>query len=405
MATVVFLSHRIPYPPNKGDKIRSWHILQHLAAHHDVHLAAFVDDPDDMQYKPVLEAICQSVYLVERSPLMSKLHGLKGLLSGRSITDAAYDSSAMRKFVGSLQGHNPDFIFCFSLGVLQHAKALNSVPVLLDLVDVDSAKWESYSQQALFPLSWVYAREGRVLKHEENQSIQKAAATLLVSEDEAQLARNRLDTPEKGATIQALKNGVDCDYLDPKAINPAAGQPCDIIFMGAMDYAPNIEAVCWFVEEIFPIIRSEHADCSFLICGGRPTAKVKALAAKGGVIVSGNVPEIRHWIGQAKICVAPMLTARGIQNKVLEGMAMAKPVVTTTAGYLGIEAPEGNGLFVENDPQGFADQVNGLLTDADSCKKEGMKARQWVQAHFAWDAVYRQLDHCVDQLMAAGEDK
>lgn len=408
MATILFLAHRIPYPPNKGDKIRSWHFLAYLLRHHRVHLACFIDDAEDIQYLEKLNDDCASVKAVVRQGLKSKIHGLTGVMTGTTITRASYRSREIDDYVDDLlQGDDrPDLIYCFSAGMMQFTeKYAARVPVLFDMVDVDSAKWQSYAADSGFPLSWIYRREAQLLRQEENQAIDQSYGTFLVSRDEALLCQNRYHG-SRAETIHSLKNGVDYDYFDPDFTPKQSVQSTDLIFTGAMDYRPNIEAILWFIGSVWPQIKAEKPSVTLAIVGGNPSQDILKLADDPAITVTGFVDESRAWIQAARLVIAPLKIARGVQNKVLEGMAMAKPVVATTEAYTGIDAPvdknapAGQCLSVCDDASDFAQETLRLLGDTQQAAAMGQAARTWIKDNQSWDSQYDVLQEYIDRALS-----
>jgi sugar transferase (PEP-CTERM/EpsH1 system associated) len=355
MAKILFLAHRIPYPPNKGDKIRSWHELRHLAARHEVHLGAFVDDPDDWQYEPVLRDICAEVHLVGINPRIARLKSLRALFSGAPLSLGYYRSREMRDWVRGKLAAGIDRVFLFSSPMAQFIPQGRDRParLVMDFVDIDSDKWRQYARMHKLPISWVYEREARTLGAYERAVARRADASLFVSEREAELFRAM--APDSAGRVHGLNNGVDHGFFTPDLIfdNPMQGGP-NLVFTGAMDYWANAEAVVWFAREVLPLIRARQPGARFVIVGGKPTPAVRALAEIEGVTVTGRVPDVRPYIAHADLVVAPLRVARGVQNKVLEGMAMARPVVTTPQGAEGIACLPDRELWVASGEAGFA---------------------------------------------------
>ncbi|WND02601.1 TIGR03087 family PEP-CTERM/XrtA system glycosyltransferase [Temperatibacter marinus] len=403
MANILFLAHRIPYPPNKGDKIRSWNFLKHLLNNHSVHLGCFIDDPEDRQHISYLKSLCESVHAIERTGLMNKIYGLSGLFRGQSITRASYTSRSMQRYTDALiQSKQVDGVFVFSCGMAQFSeKHAGNIPILMDMVDVDSAKWEAYSADSSFPMSWIYNREAITLGKEEDFAARSSHETILVSAEEAALFKERMSpqSADLAQKVSGLNNGVDCHYFSAEQADVSAAEASDLVFTGAMDYRPNIEAVCWFCENVFPMLKNKYPTITFAIVGGKPSQDVQRLAEIEGVIVTDRVPETRDWIKASKIMVAPLRTARGVQNKVLEGMAMAKPVVSTTEAYTGIEAPQETTIFVRDDPILMAKQILSLLEDVPHANSIGAQAREWVMANFSWESQFQTLDSLLTSMI------
>jgi sugar transferase (PEP-CTERM/EpsH1 system associated) len=405
MARILFLAHRIPYPPNKGDKIRSWHLLMHLCQHHDVHLAYYIDDPRDLVHTEKLASMVKSQAYCHVSKRQQKLRALTGLFSGKPLTVAAYPKGKLRRYCQTLlDAGEIDLIFLFSGAVapLVFARGTPPCPVVTDLVDVDSAKWQAYAGASRWPVSLLYRREYRTLAAYEREIARRSASTLFVSEDEAVLFRAGISAGV-GAKVHAVMNGVDLARFDPARYPAASEHGEQVIFTGAMDYAPNIEAACWFVRSVWPLIRAQMPGASFVIAGGPAGSAVTELTKVPGVSVLGYVDDMAATIAAAQVAVAPLLTARGIQNKVLEGMAMAKPVVATRAAKEGIAAQEGRDLLVANGPTDFAQAVLALLKDSEAARRIGAGARRFVEGHHSWPRCLEVLDGVIAKVLAAEE--
>jgi sugar transferase (PEP-CTERM/EpsH1 system associated) len=385
MGDILFLAHRVPYPPDRGDKIRSYHLLRHLAAQRRVHLAAFADDPRDMD-RPELAAVTASRAIVRRTKSQA-VAGLQALASGRPLSLTAFDHAAMRRAVAEVLAREKiETIFVFSSQMAQYVPAATRQRVIMDFVDMDSAKFATYAHTARGPMRWMLAREARLLMAYETEVAARADASLFVSEAEAGLFRR-----STGGEAHAIENGIDTEYFDPLVDFEAveAGRAL-IVFTGQMDYRPNVDAVNWFVEDILPRVRVTHPDARFAIVGRNPGDAVRALARQEGVIVTGEVADVRGWLAAAAVVVAPLKLARGIQNKVLEAMAMARPVVASAAAAEGIDH---KGTIVVGETEaGMTEAVTLLLGDPQSALELGRDARARVMARYGWGARLAPLD-------------
>jgi sugar transferase (PEP-CTERM/EpsH1 system associated) len=394
---LLFLAHRIPFPPNKGDKIRSFHLLRHLGARYEIHLGAFVDDPADWQYEDALKPYCASIKLLPLHPRRARLASLVGLLSGEALTLPYYRSGELKRWAADLAtSGRVTRGLAFSSAMAQFMPASLARRVL-DMVDVDSDKWTQYAPTQRWPLSWVYAREGRRLAEWEARVAQDFDATLLVSDDEAALLQQRM--PHARHKIGAFENGVDADYFSPARDYPDPYPPAvkGIVFTGAMDYWPNVDAVSWFADRIFPAVRNAVPNAQFTIVGSRPTGDVMALARQPGVVVTGSVPDIRPWLAHAACAVAPLRIARGVQNKVLEAMAMARPVVASAQAAEGIRAEAGRDFVLAQGEAEFARAVVAQLQTPASAAP----ARECVLAHYDWARNLSAIDPLFDAAPAA----
>ncbi len=391
MREILFLAHRIPWPADRGDKIRSHHILKRLCEMAPVHVGAFADDERDMGFVDEMDAILASSHVELRSKQQWQA-GVEALVTGQPVSVCSFASGSMQDWVdGRLASGRISHIFCFSGQMAQYVPASFSGRFIMDFVDVDSAKFESYADEGNPLMRWVNTREGRLLGKFERGVVLRADASVLVSEAEAALFRTRTGA----ANVMALGNGVDTEYFNPaanfKILHPAFPDPL-IVFTGQMDYRPNIEAVTDFATNAMPAIRAAHPETTFAIVGRNPTKAVSTLSMLPGVQVTGAAADVRTWLSAADVVVAPLRIARGIQNKVLEAMAMAKPVVASAAAAEGIDAVNGTHFFVEKDVEAESARVCALLADTNGARKAGQAARTHVAAHYGWAGQLAPLD-------------
>lgn len=377
------LVHRIPYPPNKGDKIRSYHLLQQLSQHFKVHLATFVDDADDWQHVERVQALCASSHFAPLNPARARLRSLAALPGKRSLSLDYYRDAALARWVAdAVRLHGIDRALVFSSAMAQYAEAVPGPRRVVDFCDVDSEKWRQYAENKGFPMNLVYAREARQLLRYERAVAASCGAALFVSEPEAALFRQL--APESAARIGYFSNGVDTGYFSPHRAydNPYPDGQQAVVFCGAMDYWPNVDAVSWFAREVFPALKARHAGAAFYIVGARPTAEVTQLASLPGVVVTGTVPDVRPYVAHAAVCVAPLRVARGIQNKVLEAMSMGKTIVVSPQALEGIDAAPGAELLLAAGAAEFGAAVGAALESPSA--QIGAAARTRVEDSYSW---------------------
>jgi len=396
---ILLITHRLPYPPNRGDKIRSFNVLAHLARNHEIVLACPVDDPADLGHVPALARFCREILATPNHGSRAAA-GLRALATGSSITVRHFHSRTLQERIdAALDSTEVDLVFCFSSPMAEyvfrsrHAKGkLRRAARYMDLIDVDSFKWKQYAARARVPMSWVYSYEAAKLAEYERRISREFDQLFLVSAQERECMPGgaRLDR------LHALGNGVDLQYFAPRATAPAT--PPTLVFTGVMDYWPNVQGVQWFANEVLPLVRARRPDVRFVIVGSRPTDAVRRLAERPHVVVTGFVDDVRGYIADAAVCVVPLKVARGIQNKVLEAMAMGKPVVCTPEAFEGIRAPRGEAVIVATDAQDFAARVLELLDSAPRAAQVGAGARRCVEQNYSWDANLRPLD----ELLADG---
>lgn len=401
---ILYLAHRIPYPPDKGDKMVSYHQVRHLGARHRLHLVCFADDRSDLAHADVLREFCASVDVVYRSPRSARLAGLRGLLDGRSISVAAFDSPALRR-AATERLRGADIVLAFSSVMAQYVPSGDWRPRVMDFVDADSEKWRLYASRSRWPASWLYAREADRLGRFEEAVARSWDQSLFVCEREARVLRSRAP----GVPVGVIPSGVDLEYYapPPRAAVPgngsgphAAGGP-RLVFTGMMDYFPNVDGVRWFAAEVFPRVREAIPNARFTVVGRNPARSVRALASVPGIEVTGAVPDVRPYLAASDLACVPLRVARGLQNKMLEAMAMGLPVVATTPAYEGLDAPEGAGIEVADDPAGFAARVIALLREEGRRLEAGRRARAYVEARHKWADHGAALEALLEGLVAS----
>ncbi|MDE2414961.1 MAG: TIGR03087 family PEP-CTERM/XrtA system glycosyltransferase [Comamonadaceae bacterium] len=401
-SNILYLVHRLPYPPNKGDKVRSYHLLRHLQKNHRVFLGTFVDDPDDLQHLPTVRSLCHELHVERIHTPSAKIKSLTGVLSGEALTLAYYRSAGMRRWVEqTAAAHELKACVVFSSAMAQYAQLLlPRVPMLLDFVDVDSAKWTQYAPAHRWPLSMLYRREGRRLLAYERAMAASAQRSYFVTPNETALFLSQ--APECAGRVQSMGNGVDADFFapDPRRESPFAPGEQAIVFTGAMDYWPNIDGVCWFVSDMLPRLMARHPQLRFYVVGRSPAPQVQALAGTH-VVVTGTVPDVRPYLQHASAVVAPLRVARGIQNKILEAMAMQQAVITVSSCADAIGATPEQGLLRADSPEEFAQGLQSLLESRAKGAMLGQQARRYVEDACSWQAHLSTIDSCLGHAGAA----
>jgi len=401
MDSLLFLAHRLPFPPNKGDKVRSFHFLRHLAQRYRVYLGAFVDDPADWPHVEALRGLCAEMCIEPIVPWSKRARSAAGLLRGEALTLGYFRSRRLQQWVKEVTGRTRIArAFAFSSPMAQYALELPDVRCFIDMVDMDSLKWAEYARRRPWPISALYAREAARLLGYERRIAARAEASIFVTREEAGLFCDA--APESAARVVAIGNGVDSDYFAPSPdfASPFASGESPIVFTGVMDYWPNVDAVSWFTREVLPMIRKRDASARFYVVGMNPDAVVRALASDPAVVVTGRVGDVRPYLQHARVVVAPLRVARGIQNKVLEAMAMAKPVVVTPPMAAGMSARPGVELEVASAAAEFAAKAL-LLMEPDAANRMGADARARVLLDYAWSASYARLDDLLERDRAA----
>lgn len=391
MAELLYLCHRIPYPPNKGDKIRAFNWLRALAERHTVHLGSFVDDRDDWAHRDALAGWCEQVCLRPLEARRARLRSLSGLVRREALSFSYYRDRSMQGWIDRLMREREiDAVLVFSSTMAPYVERYAGVRRVLDFVDVDSDKWAQYAGHAKGPMRAVYAREAKKLAAGERRLARAFDASVFVSSAEADFFRCM--APDCAERVHAIANGVDAEYFDPDGdYDRLESEAADIVFTGAMDYGANVDAVCWFVDHVLPRVRETAPGARFTIVGTRPTRRVESLARHSGVVVTGSVPDVRPYLARARLAVAPMRIARGLQNKVLEALAMARPVVMTPQAESGLEPGLDAACDIAETPEAFtAAVVRRLAGPPDTATRRA--ARDYVLSHYAWSARFAELD-------------
>lgn len=395
MRDLIMLTHRLPYPPDKGDKIRSFHWLAGLSVHYRVHLGTFIDDVADRRHILEVSRYCSSIKVVQLGRQATLRAGLSALVRREPISVSMYRNTKLGRWVDALcDRYDIIAALAFSSGVgpylqrpgLQHARRV------LDFVDVDSDKWRQYAARSAWPRSWLYDREARLLARAEASLANWLDAGVLVSVDEAALFASRISP---GHQIEVIANGVDGVYFDPAQVfdNPYSDERV-VVFTGAMDYSANVDAVTWFARHVWPRLKSMVPDLVFYIVGSNPTRAVRRLTAATGIRVTGRVPDIRPFIAHASVAVAPLRIARGIQNKVLEALAMDRPIVATPQAVEGLPEIACCLDSITEDATVMARIISRLLA-GDSRIEVGMR-RARVLANYGWTPAVDRLRALLD---------
>lgn len=351
-----------------------------------MYVGAFVDDEADLAHEGAVRELCEDCHLVGLNPALSRIASLKGLVTGDPLTLPYYHSSSMRQWVDEVLRKVPlQGILVFSAAMAQYVMSASKFRRVADLVDVDSDKWRQYAATQSWPYSAIFRRESRTLLEYERSIAREFDSTVFVSEREADLFRQL--APESAHKVGHINMGVDCDYFKPDRPYPCPYEEGEnvLVFTGAMGYWPNVDAVVSFAHEVFPKILAHDPTARFYIVGARPAPEVQKLAKLTGVRVTGSVPDIRPYLAHAKVAVAPLRLARGIQSKVLEAMAMAKPVIASPQAAEGIEAKAGTELVVAPDENMFVEYALNLM-NGQGAAAVSAAGRARVVAAYSWES-------------------
>lgn len=388
MDELLMLTHRIPYPPDKGDKIRSWHFFKHLASRFSVYLGTFVDEDRDWSFVEKLRGMCRDSFFAKLDRGTARLRSLRGLLNGGPLTNPFYSDRALDRWVQEILSRTSRArILIYSSAMAQYITPdiRETRRCVADLVDVDSEKWLEYGRGVSGVKSYLLRREGTKLRDVEREIASTFSSTVVATENERELLNGL--APESTKRIVCIRNGVDAEYFSPNRNyeRPPELRGTALVFTGVMDYAPNIDAVVYFTKNIFPLVREKIPDAQFLIVGSNPHRTVIELASGSDIIVTGRVPDVRPYLAHARAVVVPLRIARGVQNKLLEGMAMAKAVIALPAAAVGIEGEAGKEFLVANDPESFAAAIYSVAF-SERGDALGQSARQRILASYSWSA-------------------
>ncbi|WP_197171205.1 glycosyltransferase [Novipirellula aureliae] len=435
---LLFLTHRFVYPPNRGDRIRSYNLLRVLSENHRVTLACTNDEEVSKNDHEHVQEFCESVIIAPLNRIIRLAGAAAAVARGRSLTEGMFHSRSLSKSIAQQQRSNPFdavLVFCSSMFPYVDTPLFSDTRMIVDLVDVDSAKWSQMGQESTWSKRPIYRFEANRVRKLEQRIADRADAVALVSEKEADLFRNsiRTDTP-----IIGISNGVDTDFFFPLArqagnkrslkgeqrslkyeappnsqhLAPHSQLPTlSLIFTGVLDYKPNVEGIDWFCRQILPTLnaspRLSHSPTpsllppplpiSLTIVGRRPNAKVRDLAKLPGVNLVGEVPDVRPYLHGADIAISPLKLARGIQNKVLEAMASGLPVIATTQSAEGIDAQPGEELIIADTPEQWVHAIRELGHLRSQRKVIGRQARDYVVSQFSWQARLRHFDTLLEQ--------
>lgn len=383
------LAHRLPYPPRTGDRVRAFHIARHLAERHRVTVAFPLDGAAEVEAARELRKLIPDLEYAVLRTVERTASTLAALAGSRPLSVGYFASRALAQRVDRRIVRDGFDLTYVSSSSMAHYAAGHSVPIVMDFVDVDSDKWAQYATNTHPPMAWIYRLEARRLRRFECEIARRARVSVLATANEEAILRAMVSD----VRTAVIPNGVDRGYFCPTEASP--GRRPTIVFTGALDYFPNADGVTYFCESIFPLVRRRVPDARFIIVGRRPGRPVLRLAGMPGVEVVHDVPDVRPYLRDAHVAVAPLRVARGIQNKVLEAMAMQRPVVATPRAAQGIGARVGVEWFVEAEPKAFAERVIGLLEDRNLRTEVGRCARAFVEERHSWDRILADVETLV----------
>ncbi len=377
---LLYLVHRVPYPPDKGDRIRAYHLLRFLSRRANVHLACLADEPVTEETRKALASLCRrvAIFPVDKTRW---LHALASVVSGHSVTEGAFWSPGLRKTLEQWSAdtrYHAAVAFSSSMVPYLRLPSFRDVPAVVDLVDVDSEKWLEYVAASRPPRRWIYALEGRRLRRLEAGLPSWARAITFVSDAEANLYR-RFAPP---GPVYGIPNGVDLEYFQPQP----ASEELSCVFVGALDYKPNVDGAAWFCEHVWPAVYNRHPRSKLYLVGRRPVPAVVRLGRVPGVEVVGQVPDVRPYVARAAVSVNPLRIARGVQNKVLEALAMARAVIGSPEALTGLGVEPEREVLAAATPAEWIAAVERLFADAGLRRRLGEAGRRYTEEHHRWDS-------------------
>jgi len=388
---ILFLSQRVPYPPNRGDKITTWKLIERMRRRHEVVVVALSHDEADAQGARDLEAMGIETHAFPINTKVKKLTSLPLLLTSKPMTLGVFGSTELQACVDRL-APSCDLAYAYSSSMAAFLEPHHHFPRVMHFAELDSDKWRQYAERSRWPASWVYGHEHRTLLEYERRIAHAFADNVLCTPLEQDVFESAIPGPHS----MVLRNGVDLEYYQPR---PELAEERHLVFTGVMDYLPNIDGCTHFVQDVLPLVRAKYPDTRFTIVGSKPTSEVQALGEVEGIEVTGFVDDTRDWIGRACLSVAPLRIARGIQNKVLEALAMGLPVVGTTSATQGVEGRPGRDYLLANTAREQADAICGLFADPAELSAQGTRGREFVERSYDWDKVLEPLDALLERLV------
>jgi sugar transferase (PEP-CTERM/EpsH1 system associated) len=355
---VLMLTQRLPYAPNRGDRLRAYHMLRRLREQAAVDLVSLVHDEDEASQAEAMRSWIDHVTVLRVHPLRSYASAALALPTSTPLTHAMLDAPGMKTALAEIVARRPPdvvFAYCSSMARFAMQPPLDRFPFVLDFVDVDSQKWADLASTSRMPKSLIYRREAATLGAFEAAAAARASTALVVNAREAELARRLCPA----ANVQVVPNGVEVDRLRPR--RPPAAAP-RVVFCGVMNYAPNVEGMTWFVRDVWPLVRAVRPDATLAVVGQQPTAAFRTLCADDpSITVTGRVADVRDWLWDSAVAIAPLHVARGVQNKALEAIAAGLPIVMTEAVAGGLPPAAAYASLIANTPLRFADHIVHLL--------------------------------------------
>ncbi|MBT1064828.1 TIGR03087 family PEP-CTERM/XrtA system glycosyltransferase [Bowmanella sp. Y26] len=390
---LLYLCHRLPIAPFKGDRVRTRNQIEYLSTQFDVYLGCFAEEQSiDKNALRELQGFCKQVYVEHHKKFGALLRCLWGLLKGEPLTCAYYKSAGMQAWVQRvIANQHPGNCWLSATAMAPYVLNAEDVHLFTDFIDVDSDKWRQYAERSHFLMKWLYRREWQALKRLELVTTERSKRVYFVSTSEADFFKAMLPKSLQDK-VGVLRNGVNSAYFSPDYYPCNSEERIDVVFTGAMNYRPNIDGVLWFLDHAWPLVREAVPTATFYVVGLAPDKSLLARHGLLGVVVTGKVDDVRPYLGKARIAIAPIRLARGVQNKVLEAMAMSKDIVCTHLAMEGIDA-SCKGIWIEDEPKGMAERIVGLLTGPIGPNY----CREWVLKHHQWKEMLKPMESLINE--------
>lgn len=394
---ILVISHRIPYPANKGEKIRTFNQIKHLAEqNHTVSIISPIEEDIEAEFAGQLSEF-DNITVVTKKLTVKPLRLLKGMIQQKALSVANFYTKSLQALIDEhINAEVYDAIICTSSAMAEYIyqskvfETLKLKPMLLmDFMDLDSDKWQQYASKSSFPMKWVYQREAKTLSAYEYAIQKKFDACFFIADAEVNLFKQQNNQIEN---VFTLGNGLNTKEFYPAKSSPDNASPV-FIFTGVMDYKPNVDAVVWFVENVWSGILERYSEARFIIAGMNPNKQVLELKKFVGIEVTGYVDDILPYYHQADYFVAPFRLARGVQNKVLQAFACGLPVISTPMGAEGIDCQHNKDILIVEQPNEFVDCLNMLECNDDLKNALKKNALSLINDHYSWEGKLKVLDN------------
>ncbi len=390
---ILYVCHRFPFPPKRGGKIRPFNMIRHLARTHEVTVCSLVRSDAEAREGEGLAAHCRRYEMVRvHDPLQAARMVARLPTPVPSSFGFFHSNELARRIRTAVTRERFDLIFVHCSSVARYVEAIPDVPKILDFGDMDSQKWREYAQSKPFPLSWGYGLEAWKLEREEARLARRFDLCTATTRAEWET----LEAMGTGTSTDWFPNGVDSDFFAP------TDKPYDadrIVFVGRMDYYPNQECMAEFCAKVMPLLRARPAT-TLAIVGADPSPAMRELGKLPGVTVTGSVPDVRPYLHEAALMVAPLNIARGTQNKILEGMAAGVPVLASRVAAGGVDASAPEHLLTASTPDEYVEAILRVLGDPAERMRLARAGRARMLSHHAWPQSMRRLDGIVERCLA-----